>query len=412
MEKRRVVITGMGVITPIGSSVKAFWEALCQGKNGVDSITAFDASTFPSKMAGEVRDFDPTKFLAAKDLKRTDRFVQFAIVASRNAVEDAGLNLSLIDKDRFGVIIGSGIGGIHTIESEHKVLIEKGVSRLTPFFIPMLIVNMAAGKVSMDLGLKGPNSCVSTACATGTNTIGDSFKVIQRGDADLMLCGGTEAAISPLGFGGFCAARSLSTRNHDPRGASRPFDKERDGFVMGEGSGILVLEDYEHAKKRNAKIYAEIVGYAMSGDAYHMTAPDPEGKGAILCMNNCIKDAGLKPQDVDYINAHGTSTLLNDKIETMAIKEVFGSHAYKLSISSTKSMTGHLLGAAGGIEAVATALSIFYGIVPPTINYEVPDPECDLDYTPNKAKKLNIRAAISNSLGFGGHNCTIALKKI
>ncbi|MBN1405756.1 MAG: beta-ketoacyl-ACP synthase II [Candidatus Omnitrophica bacterium] len=410
--KRRVAITGIGFITPLGSDKKLFWEASCQGKNAVGKITAFDATGFPSRVAGEVKDFDPSKYLSLKDIKRTDRFVQFAMAASRAAIEDTGLNLSAVNKDRFGVIIGSGIGGIHIIESEHKILLEKGVDRLSPFFIPMLIVNMASGKVSMDLGLKGPNTCVATACATGTHAIGDAFKIIQRNDADFMICGGTEAAISPLAFGGFCAARSLSARNDDPEHASRPFDKQRDGFVMGEGSGVVVLEELEHAKSRNAHIYAEIIGYGMTADAYHMTAPDPEGKGATLCMKNCLKDAGVALTEVNYINAHGTSTVLNDKIETKAIKDTFGEYAYKIPISSTKSMMGHLLGAAGGIEAIVTALVIDNGIIPPTINYEFKDPECDLDYVPNKARKADVKIALSNSLGFGGHNCTIALRKV
>ena len=412
MENRRVVITGIGVVTPVGCDKAIFWDALKQGKSGISKITAFDPTDFTSQIAGEVKDFDPTKYLSSKDVRRTDRFVQFAIAASRSAVEDTGLSMEKIDKSRFGVIIGSGIGGIHTIEREHKVLLKDGPSRISPFFIPMLIVNMASGKVSMDLGVKGPNTCVATACATGTHAIGDAFKTIQRNDADFMLCGGTEAAITPMGFGGFCAARSLSTRNDEPQRASRPFDKDRDGFIMSEGSGIVILEEYEHAKNRGAKIYAELIGYAMSGDAFHMTAPDPEARGAVLCMTNCIKDAGIKPEDVDYINAHGTSTQLNDKTETLAIKKVFKEHAYKLKISSTKSMIGHLLGASGGVECAVTALSIKEGLITPTINYETPDPECDLDYVPNKTIKADIKIALSNSLGFGGHNCTIALKKI
>lgn len=412
MKKRRVVITGIGVITPVGNNKEAFWKAICQGKNGIYKITAFDTTGFTSQMAGEVKDFNPAKFLSSKDIKRTDRFVQFAMVTSRQAIEDSGLDLDSVDRDRFGVVIGSGIGGMMTIEREHKVLLKKGPSRMSPFFIPMLIVNMASGKVSMDLGLKGPNTCVATACASGTHSIGDAFKMIQRSDADFMLCGGAEAAVAPLGFGGFCAARSLSTRNDEPGKASRPFDKERDGFVIGEGAGIVILEEYELAKARGAHIYAEIIGYAMSGDAYHMTAPDPEGKGAALCMSNCLKDAGLAPEEVDYINAHGTSTQLNDKIETKAIRDVFKKHAYKLAVSSTKSMIGHLLGAAGGVECAVCALTLENGIIPPTINYEVPDPECDLDYVPNKARKADVKIALSSSLGFGGHNCTIALRKI
>jgi len=412
MKKRKIVITGIGLVTPLGLDKTTSWAGISQGKNAVHRLTALDPEMFTCKIAAEAKDFNPSDFLSPKDVRRTDRFVQFAMVAAREAVKDSKLDLDSIDRTRFGVVIGSGIGGLHVIESEHKVVLQKGVSRLSPFFIPMLIVNMASGKVSIDLKLKGPNSCVATACASGTHAVGDAFKIIQRGDADFMLCGGAEGAISILGFGGFCAARSLSTRNHEPEKASRPFDKERDGFIMGEGSGLVVLEEYEHAKARGAHIYAELVGYAMSADAYHMTAPDPEGKGAILCMANCLKDADLQPEDVDYMNAHGTSTQLNDKIESKAIRDVFGKHAYKLAVSSTKSMMGHLLGAAGGVECAIAALAIKNGIIPPTINYEVPDPECDLDYVPNKPRKADIKVAMSNSLGFGGHNCTIALKKI
>jgi len=412
MKKRKIVITGIGLVTPLGLDKTTSWAGISQGKNAVHRLTALDPEMFTCKIAAEAKDFNPSDFLSPKDVRRTDRFVQFAMVAAREAVKDSKLDLDSIDRTRFGVVIGSGIGGLHVIESEHKVVLQKGVSRLSPFFIPMLIVNMASGKVSIDLKLKGPNSCVATACASGTHAVGDAFKIIQRGDADFMLCGGAEGAISILGFGGFCAARSLSTRNHEPEKASRPFDKERDGFIMGEGSGLVVLEEYEHAKARGAHIYAELVGYAMSADAYHMTAPDPEGKGAVLCMANCLKDADLQPEDVDYMNAHGTSTQLNDKIESKAIRDVFGKHAYKLAVSSTKSMMGHLLGAAGGVECAIAALAIKNGIIPPTINYEVPDPECDLDYVPNKPRKADIKVAMSNSLGFGGHNCTIALKKI
>lgn len=413
MEKRRrVVITGLGVITPVGNNRQAFWEALCHGKNGIEKITSFDPKDFTCKIAAEIKGFDVAKYLSPKEVRRTDRFVQFAMIAAREAAQDSGLKLDSINKDRAGVVIGSGIGGMITIETEHKVLLTKGPSRMSPFFIPMLLVNMASGKVSMDLGIRGPNSCVATACATGTHAIGDAFKIIQRNDADIMFCGGAEAAVAPLGLGGFCAARSLSLRNDDPHKASRPFDLKRDGFVMGEGSGVVVLEEYEHAKARGAHMYVEIIGYGMSGDAHHMTAPDPEARGAILCLNMCLKDAGIKPEDVNYINAHGTSTELNDKVETKAIKAVFREHTRKLAVSSTKSMIGHLLGAAGAVECVATALTIKEGIIPPTINYEFPDPECDLDYVPNKARKANVTIAMSNSLGFGGHNSTIALKKI
>ena len=410
--KRRVVITGLGVVSPIGNGKDDYWKALKAGKPGVSEITSFDASAYTSRIAGIVRDFDLTPYMSKKDIKRSDRFTQFAVVAAKLALEDANLDLSIIDPYKAGAIIGSGIGGIHTIEREHQILLKSGPSRVSPFFIPMIIVNMASGMVGINLGLKGPNSCSVTACASGNHCIGEAFRIIQHGYADIMFSGGSEAAISPMGIGGFCAARALSTRNDDPQKASRPFDIQRNGFVMAEGSGIILLEEYDHAKQRGAKIYAEVIGYGMSCDAYHMTAPDPAGKGAIRCMQEALNDANIKSEDVTYINAHGTSTVLNDTMETKAIKAVFGEHAKNIAVSSTKSMTGHMLGAAGGAELAATALTISNSIVTPTINYEYPDPGCDLDYVPNKAREMEVDIAISNSLGFGGHNATIAIRKV
>jgi len=410
--KRRVVITGLGVLSPIGTNKDSFWESLCAGISGVGKITHFDASDFTSQIAGEVNDFDPAEYFGPKELRRTDKFVQFAVAAATIAADDAKLDMSSIDPYSIGSIIGSGIGGLDTIEREHKVMLKKGPARISPFFIPMLIVNMASGMVAIKLGVKGPNSSSVTACASSNHSIGEAFRIIQNGYADLMFSGGSEAAICPMGVGGFCASRALSTRNDEPEKASRPFDKQRDGFVMGEGSGIVLLEEYEHAKKRGADIYAEIIGYGMSCDAYHMTAPDPEGKGAIRCMEQALKDAGIKPEDISYINAHGTSTQLNDSMETKAIKEVFGDCARSIPISSIKSMTGHLLGAAGGAELATCALSIVNSIIVPTTNYEYPDPECDLDYVPNKMRKQEVKVALSNSLGFGGHNATIIIRKI
>jgi len=409
--KNRVVITGMGVVTPLGNKVEEFWENLLAGKSGVDYIKAFDVSDYPTKIAAEVKDFNPEEYMDKKEVKRTDRFVQFALGAAKEALEDSGLNMEEEDRERIGVYIGSGIGGLGTFEDQHKVLLEKGARRVSPFFIPMMIANMGAGQVSIALGAKGPNSLAVTACASGTNSIGDAFKIIQRGDADVMFAGGAEATIRPTGLAGFCSAKALSSRNEEPQKASRPFDKDRDGFVMGEGAGVLVLESLEHAQKRGARIYAEIIGYGMSGDAYHMTQPAPEGEGAARCMKMAIRDAGISPEDIDYINAHGTSTDYNDRYETMAIKSSLGKHAYEVPVSSTKSMTGHLLGAAGAVEAVACALAIRDQTIPPTINYETPDPDCDLDYVPNVARKAKIDVALSNSLGFGGHNATIIIKK-
>ncbi|MFO7247871.1 MAG: beta-ketoacyl-ACP synthase II [Bacillota bacterium] len=411
MEKRRVVITGVGVISPVGNDAQTFWASLLAGKSGIGPVTHFDASEFPTRIAGEVKDFDPSAFMDKKDVKRTDRFVQFAIAATKMALEDARLKIEEQDPERIGVYIGSGIGGLATWEDQHRVLLEKGPRRVSPFLIPMMIANMAAGQVSIHFGLKGPNSAPITACATGTHAIGDAFKIIQRGEADVMVAGGTEATIRPLAFAGFCAARAMSTRNDEPEKASRPFDKDRDGFVMGEGAGVLILEELEHAKRRGAPIIAEVIGYGMSADAFHLTQPDPDGDGAKRAMLAAIRDAGIRPEEVDYINAHGTSTELNDKVETQAIKAAFGEHAYKLAVSSTKSMTGHMLGAAGAVEAIATALALRDQILPPTINYETPDPACDLDYVPNEARRAPVRVALSNSFGFGGHNATIALKR-
>jgi 3-oxoacyl-[acyl-carrier-protein] synthase II len=412
MEDRRVVVTGLGVISAVGNDIPTFWQALKNGQGGIGPITTFDVSAFDSRIAGEVKGFNPGLYgMSSKDTKRMDKFVQYAVGASKQAITDAGLNLEGEDRTRIGVLIGSGIGSLQTIEKEFRVYLEKGPSRLSPFLIPMLIVNEASGQVAIVFGLKGPNSCVATACATGSHAIGDAFKIIERGDADLMVAGGTESSITYLGLGGFCALKALSTRNNEPQRASRPFDNERDGFVMAEGCGVVVLESLEHAQKRKAYIYGEICGYGMSCDAYHMTAPDPEGDGAARSMKEALKDARLNPQDINYINAHGTSTKLNDKIETLAIKKAFGAHAKKVMISSTKSMTGHQLGAAGGVEFVVCCLSIKDGVIPPTINYEYPDPDCDLDYVPNKARKAKVEVCLSNSLGFGGHNATLIVKR-
>ena len=411
MSKKRVVVTGLGVISPVGSGKEKFWENLIAGNSGIGPITKFDASEMPTRIAGEVKDFNVLDFIDKKEARRMDLFTQYAVSAAKMAVNDSKLDLEKVDLTRVGVILGSGIGGISTLEEQHKVLLEKGPSRVSPFMTPMMIVNMAAGQISIHLGAKGPNFTVVTACASGTNAIGDAFKYIQRGDADIVLTGGTESSITPLSFAGFCSMKALSTRNDEPTKASRPFDKKRDGFVMGEGSAILVLESLEHALKRNAPIYAEVLGYAATADAHHITAPAPDGEGAARAMALAIQDAQIKPSDIDYINAHGTSTELNDKYETLAIKEVFGEASKNVLISSTKSMTGHLLGAAGAIELAAVCLAIKDDIVPPTINYEYPDPDCDLDYVPNKARKKVINYAMSNSLGFGGHNASIVLSK-
>jgi len=411
VDTRRVVITGLGALTPIGNTADEFWSSLIHGRSGIGPITRFDATDFPTRIAGEVRNFDPLDFVDKKEARRLDPYLQYAIAGAVLAVRDAGLDTDTIDATRFGVLIGSGIGGITTLLENHKVLLERGPDRVSPFFIPMLIINMASGLVSMRFGAKGPNSSVVTACATGNHAIGDAFKMIQRGDADVMIAGGAEAIIMPLTIAGFCAVKAMTTRNDDPERASRPFDAERDGFVCSEGAGIVVLESREHALRRDARIYGEVRGYGMSGDAHHMTAPDPEGDGAARSMAAALRDAGIAPEDVGYINAHGTSTPYNDKFETMAIKRVFGEHARRLAVSSTKSMTGHLLGAAGGIEAIATTLALYHGVLPPTINYEHPDPECDLDYVPNQARKQDVEVAASNAFGFGGTNATLIFGK-
>ena len=411
MQKVRVVVTGLGCVTPIGTGKDAFWNNLLAGKSGGVRITHFDSTNFACQVAAEVKDFDPSLYMDKKDARRIVRFIQFAIAASKIALEDAKLSITPDNANRAGTLIGSGIGGIGFLEEQAKVLFEKGPDKCSPFMVPWMIANMAAGLVSINLGLKGPNSCTVTACASGTNSIGDAAKIIERGDADIMFAGGSEAAITPLGMAGFSAARALTTRNNEPERASRPFDRDRDGFLMGEGSGMVVLESLEHAIKRGAHIYAEFAGYGMSSDAYHITAPAPGGEGAIRAMALAIKDAGLRPEDIDHINAHGTSTDLNDKFETMAIKTLFGDRAKKIAVSSNKSMIGHMLGAAGAVEFISTVLAVKNNIVPPTINLENPDPECDLDYVPGKARKMLVRAAISNSFGFGGHNAVIAAKK-
>ncbi len=411
MDKRRVVMTGAGAVTPVGNTAEEYWASLLAGRSGIGPITRFDASQMPTRIAGEIKGFDPLKYIDKKDDRKFDRFLKYAVACAVLAVEDAGLKTDRVDATRFGVLVGSGIGGIETLLEQYAILTEKGPDRVSPFFVPMIIVNMASGVISMRFGARGPNSSVVTACATGNHAIGDAMRIIQRGDADVMIAGGAEAIIVPLTIAGFCQMKAMSTRNDDPTKASRPFDAERDGFVCGEGGGLVVLESLEHARAREARIYAEIVGYGMTGDAHHMTAPDPEGDGAARAMAAALRDATLEPSSVGYINAHGTSTPYNDKFETIAIKRVFGDHAKKLAVSSTKSMTGHLLGAAGGIEAIATAFALHHGMLPPTMNYEKPDPDCDLDYIPNQARKQEIEVALSNAFGFGGTNATLAFKK-
>jgi len=411
MLKRRVVVTGMGMVSPLGTGVEKTWEALIQGKSGVGRITKFDPTGFDTQIAAEIKDFAPENFIDKKEARRMDIFIQYAMASAVMAMEDSRFKITPQNAERVGVVVGAGLGGLTTIESFHKVLLEKGPGRISPFFIPMLIVNEAPGQISMRFGAKGPNSSVVTACATGNHNIGDAWKLIQRGDADAILAGGVESTITPLAVSGFNAMKALSTRNSEPEKASRPFDKDRDGFVMGEGSGIILLEEMEQALKREAKIYAEIVGYGLTGDAYHITAPAPDGEGAARCMAMALRDAGIRPEEVDYINAHGTSTDYNDLYETIAIKTVFKEHARKLPVSSTKSMTGHLLGGAGGVESIFTVLTISRGVIPPTINYETPDPNCDLDYVPNVARKAGVRVAMSNSFGFGGTNAVLIFKK-
>jgi len=408
--KRRVVVTGLGVISPAGNDIDSFWKSLCAGVSCADKITRFDASRLSTQIACEVKGFDPALYTDKKSARRMDGFTQYAIAAASQALKDSGLDLTK-DTSRMGVFVGSGIGGLTTLMEQTHNLIEKGPGRVSPFFIAMMISNMASGMISIQFGLKGPSACVVTACASGNNSIGSSFRHIQYGDADVMVAGGSECTIVELAMAGFCSAQAMSCRNDDPKHASRPFDAGRDGFVMGEGSGIIVLEELEHAKARGAKIYAEMVGYGLSSDAFHMTAPPPDGEGGARAMQNAVNDAGIKIEEVDYINAHGTATPLGDAGETQAIKTVFKEHAYKLSVSSTKSMIGHLLGAAGGVEFIATVLSIGNSFIPPTINLENPDPKCDLDYVPNKGKQKSINYALSNSFGFGGHNATVAVKK-
>jgi 3-oxoacyl-[acyl-carrier-protein] synthase II len=399
------------MITPVGIGVDSSWNNLIEGRPGIGKITQFDASAFPTQIAGEVQGFNPEDYIELKEIKKMERFIHFSVAAATMAVNDAGLKITDKTADRTGVIVGSGIGGLHAIEHYHSVFLEKGPRRISPFFIPMLIVNLASGQISIKFGAKGPNSAVATACATGSHSIGDAFRIIQRGEADAMIAGGTEAVITPLGIGGFNAMKALSIRNNEPEKASRPFDAERDGFVMGEGAGIVILEDLETAENRGARIYAEIVGYGMTADAYHITAPSPGGEGAAKCMEMALKDGGANPSEINYINAHGTSTKYGDEIETTAIKTVFGEYARKVSVSSTKSMTGHLLGAAGGVEAVVTILGIYNDIVPPTINLDNPDPECDLDYVPHKARKMTVNYGLTNSFGFGGTNACLLFKK-
>lgn len=409
MAVHKVVVTGMGVVTPIGIGKENFWDNLKNGQSGVRVIPRFQG--FSTCIAAAIENFEPRGYMERRDVKKTDRFTQLAYTAAQMAIEDARLDFSRENKEKIGVIVGTGIGGLDTIEKQFKILLEKGPRRVSPFLVPMLIANMASGYISIEHGLQGPNLTPVTACASGTHALGEAFRILQRGEAEVMIAGGAEAPITSIAFAGFCAARAMSTRNEHPSKASRPFDLKRDGFVMGEGAGVLVLETLEHALARQASIYAEIVGYGMSGDGYHFTAPDPEGQGAFLCMRKALDNAGLSPSAVDYINAHGTSTEYNDKIETLAIKRLFGEHAYRLPISSTKSMIGHLLGAAGGVEMIATLLSMQTGIIPPTINYEHPDPDCDLNYVPNVAIQKVINVAISNSFGFGGTNACLIVKK-
>jgi len=406
-----MVTTGLGAVTPLGNTVEELWEGLLAGRSGIARLSRFDPSKFTSRIAAEVKDFDPQQYIDPKEARRMDRFCQFAMAAAQMAVEDAALVFENEDLERIGVYIGSGIGGIATLEEQKEVLMAKGPRRIGPFLIPMLIINIASGLVSIRYGIKGPNSSCVTACATGNHAIGDAYRIIQRGEAEVMIAGGTEAAITQLGFGGFCSMKALSTRNDEPERASRPFDRDRDGFVMGEGAGVVVLESLEHAQARGAEIYAELVGYGMTADAHHITAPAPNGEGAQRAMQVALRDAGLEPSQVDYINAHGTSTELNDRFESIAIRKVFGDHADRLVVSSTKSMTGHLLGAAGGVELIASVLSIRNGVVAPTVNHDNPGEDCDLDYCANEARELDVRVALSNSFGFGGHNAVLAVRK-
>lgn len=408
---RRVVVTGLGLVTPLGTGVEKTWKSICAGESGIARITRFDPTGYDAQIAGEVKDFDPARFIEKKEIKKMDTFIHYAVGAAQLAVDDAGLKVSQEEATRVGVYIGSGIGGLGSIEHYHDVLRAKGPGRVSPFFIPMTIINLASGQVAIRIGAKGPNSCAVTACATGNHCIGDAYRLIQRGEADVMVAGGAEAAVTPLGVAGFAAAKALSFRNDEPTKASRPFDKDRDGFVLGEGAGVVVIEELEHARRRGVRIYGEVIGYGMNSDAYHITAPPEEGEGAVRCMELALKDAGINRNQIGYINAHGTSTMA-DAIETRAIKQVFGEQAYRIPVSSTKSMTGHLLGAAGGIEAVFSILALFHGMLPPTINLDAPDPACDLDYIPNKARPATIQMALSNSFGFGGVNACLIFKRL
>jgi 3-oxoacyl-[acyl-carrier-protein] synthase II len=411
MKTRRVAITGLGMVTPLGTGTEQSWKGLIEGRSAIRRITHFDPDGIPCQIAAEVGDFEIDRFIEYKEQKKMDRFIHFGLAAATLAMEDSGLKITESNADKVGVSVGAGIGGLSSIEHCAKVLNEKGHRRVSPFFIPMTIINLAAGQISIRFGAKGPNSALATACATGTHSIGDSFKIIQRGDADAMITGGAEAVISPLGIAGFAAMKALSTRNDVPDKASRPFDRDRDGFVMGEGGGVLILEELEHALNRGARIYAEVIGYGLNSDAYHITSPAPNGEGATKCMKAAIKDGGIHPEEVNYINAHGTSTKYGDEVETAAIKAVFGDHAYKLCVNSTKSMIGHLLGASGGVEGAICALSVYNKIVPPTINLDNPDDKCDLDYVPHKSRPLDLNVAMSNSFGFGGTNACIILKR-
>jgi 3-oxoacyl-[acyl-carrier-protein] synthase II len=413
MSERRVVITGIGVVSPVGNDLASFWESLKAGRSGIGSISAFDTEKFDCKIAGEVRGYDPTPYYKTpKDVRRTDRYTQLAVGAAKMSLDDSGLDLASIDLDRAGVMIGSGVGGLATMETQVGQMLTKGPDRTSPFMIPMMISNMASGFISMEHGLRGPNMAIVTACATANHCMGEAWRIIKFGDADIILAGGSEACIVPVGIAGFAAMRALSLRNNEPQRASRPFDKDRNGFVMGEGAGVIILEEYEHAKKRGAKIYCELAGYGLTADAYHMSAPMPDGEGAARCMHMAMKHAKVNPHDVDYINAHGTSTPIGDACETKAVKRAFGESAHKVAVSSTKSMTGHLLGAAGAVEMAACVMAMRDGVLPPTINLENPDPECDLDYVPNEAREKKVKVAISNSFGFGGHNSSVVIKAI
>ncbi|NUO07375.1 MAG: beta-ketoacyl-ACP synthase II [Candidatus Brocadia sp.] len=412
-KRRRVVITGVGAVTPLGQEKNQIWSALCEGKSGIKPLTLFDTSAFDVHFGGEISDFDPAKWFEIKEARRLDRFAQFAVVAAIHAIEDAGLQLEGFDRTRIGVVIGSGMGGLLELEAQHSILINKGPSRISPFMVPKLMVNAAPAQVAIRFGMKGPNYALVTACTTGVNAIGEAVRIIQRGDADIMVTGSSEAVITPLGLGGFSSMKALSTRNDAPQKASRPFDKDRDGFVISEGSGVVVVEDFEMARKRGAYIYAEILGYGLNADAYHIAAPEPDGDGAIRCMRSSLKDAQCNPEEIDYINAHATSTPIGDNIEMKAVKKVFGLHAPKIPISSTKSMLGHQLGASGSVEVIICALVIKNGTIPPTINYETPDPDCDgLDFVPNVARERKVKKSLSNSFGFGGHNASIILGQV